>query len=734
MVTWGAGDRKSGTEGTPPVHKRSFQLLRYPGWLVGAWISAGSDAVVRGVSHFSRTVPVLLTLTFLGLSLAPFTCHSAGDESAAPTQSPGPESSEATTGTDPGSPDARRTRYLELVLDQLWRLEGAIGGLGPSRDAAGLLAAAALAGTPPAEGGREAVRGRSTASEAVRHAEALLEDCDDRWHRGDCPRAQIPLQRALLQYGEVFPPELRERLRRAASVGAPVPPPEEIADPWSFRDTENQRAVRMARSLVGQVVAGTPGSENARGWMRFIEAFLLAHERDGWYEAESPGYLPISMEALLLLADHAPDSEAGERVRDLATRQLHLLFAEWAQNQVRGYPAGAKSRAYVHWALSEANVPWRAWAWLIVGMGDPKDVTFRDWADLAATSRYRVPEAVARLLAGRRTEPPYEIHERRRIEPARRVHLDAAFSTWATPDYVLGCAQAVDGLRLRVSGSHRIVATLYVEGDAFAPVYLWSRTENPRGKGRDVSGDWTGDDLATCEGNTVLARLGLGNDGGHVYLAPAWGEPELLGEGEESDPRGGSPEVAVARHGDTWVALLSPGGWELAKAVERFPKLYTDRRNLGAARVLVARRQPAAVALIAGRRADETFEAFRERVRHLRVTDDEGWIRMGLEMAFVPGQRAMVNGKSLEPRSWPMLSGRFLSRAPDGGWTFEYGGIRHVLAAVGLCLAGLVLIPPRGCAPPPPATAPAPPSATSLASPSPGAGRSSARSSGSWRR
>lgn len=655
----------------------------------------------------------VLVLVALGAPLA--ACHIAGEESAGTPRSPlgrgavpGPPGeqepggapagetgdSATSTATRVDSAEARRGRYLELVLEQLWRLEGAIGGLGPSRDGAGALAAAALA-----DAGRGELRGRSLAAEAVRHAEALLDDCAGRWHRGDCPRGQIPLQRALLQFPDVFSEAISEerweRLRREAGTGAPAPPPSEMADPWSFRETENQRAVRMARSLVGQVVLGTPGSDNARGWARYAEAFLLAHERDGWYEAESPGYLPISMNALLLLADHAPDEAPDEardtRVRELATRQLHLLFATWAQNQVRGYPAGAKARAYVHWALSDGNVPWRAWAWLLAEMGDPGDITFRDWADLAATARYRVPREVAQLLAGRRAEPPYAIRERRHIEPGKRVTLDAAFHTWLTPDYALGCAQAVEGLRLRVSGSHRIVLTLYPEGEDFAPAYLWSRTKNPRGRGSGEGSDWTGDDLAVCDRDVAVARLGVGHGGGHVYLAPPWSEVELVGAGD-AVPGEGSGDVAVTRYGNTWLALVAAGGWEVEAAPGRFPDLYRDRRSYGGARVLVAREQPASVGVLVSRAAEETWEAFRARAARSRLEVDKGWIRfrpggdsdrspqVSPRLAFLPGQSATVGGVRLDPRNLPRLVGPFLARTAEGGWRFRYQDTRHDLA------------------------------------------------------
>ena len=67
----------------------------------------------------------------------------------------------------------------------------------------------------------------------------------------------------------------------------------------------------------------------------------------------------------LQLADHAPQAA----VRDLARRQLDVLFAEWAQAQVGGYPAGPKSRTNGNWALSAGSSPWAAWAWLAAGIG-----------------------------------------------------------------------------------------------------------------------------------------------------------------------------------------------------------------------------------------------------------------------------------------------------------------------------------------------------------------------------
>ena len=407
------------------------------------------------------------------------------------------------------------------------------------------------------------------------------------------------------------------------------------------------------------MVAGTPDSPAARGWGAFAAAFLAAHERDGWYEAESPGYMALSITALLQLADFAPQPA----VRAAAGRELDALFGAWAGEQVGGFPAGAKSRTSSAWALSPQASPWQAWGWLEAGIGDSPGITpektaeinFMDRVELPV-SRYRLPAAAVRRLADRRQQPPYEIRERRKITPAKRRGYEAALYAWATPDYILGVAQTVGELGLRVSGGQEIVATLYPEGPAFAPLYLWSRTRMPESDGKQTPTK----DQAVAEKNVALVRLDTPEAGvGHAFLAPAWSAPELL-------PGTGTPEVVVSRCGDTYVALVTEGGWELAPAIARYPDSYgagnRRRRDLAGSWVAVPRRQPASVALVAGRRSEDgDFAAWKKRMAAARLTVGEGGeIRFlggdGKRFDYLPGVRASVAGKLLET-AYPRRSG-----------------------------------------------------------------------------
>jgi hypothetical protein len=553
----------------------------------------------------------------------------------------------------------REVRYLEMELAQIRKLQGRFNWIGSQPLASGALAAAALAdqGRPDAPQLQE---------EVARWTEGVLKACP-RWSKNDCVRAQLPLERLVLQYPRTVPPELLARLRQAVSDTAPPPGPGQVQNPWSFADTENQRMISMARSLVGQVVAGTPDSPAARSWGAFAEAFLRAHDRDGWYEAESPGYLALSVTGLLQLADHAPQAA----VRDLAKRQLDVLFAAWAQNQVGGFPAGAKSRTNSVWALTPRSSPWAAWAWLAAGIGNPDDINFMDRPELPV-SRYRIPDGAVRLLTERRKQPPYEIRERRRIEPAKRKGVDVALYAWATPDYVLGAAQSVGDLALRISGGQEIVATLYAEAPEFAPLYLWSRTTMPKG---GMAGQLDTRDQAVASRNLLVARLDTPDQGlGHAYLAPPWSRPEIMND------------VVVSRCGDTYAALVTQGGWEVAPATERFPGLYGDakkpRRGVAGSWVAVPKTQPASVGLQVGRRAEDgDFAAWKKQVAAARLAlGEEGEIRFtaggGARLDFLPGRRARVDGKALEPAAWPRLSAPFLSSPAPGRWSFAFGESR----------------------------------------------------------
>ena len=557
----------------------------------------------------------------------------------------------------------RRRRYLESGLHQMRRLEQIETRLDTQRLGAGALTAAAL-GQTGGPGPAGSVAG-GEAGEAERWTTQLLEECGGHWERVACTRAELALQRIVIAFPRALPPALLDRARAAATAAGAPPSAAAAAAPWSFADTENQRAVLIARSLVAAVVAGSPDSAAARAWSAYAAAFLAAHDRDGWYEAESPGYLAISITAVLHLADLAPTPE----VRELARRELDLLLAAWVQQQAGGYPAGPRSRTYVQWALGDRTTPWRSWAWLAAAAGDAGRLAFSDWPELALAG-YEVPYPIALLLRDRSSQPPYEIRTRRRITLAKRMSLDAALYAYATPDYIVGVAQAVGDLRLAVSGGQEIVATLYPEGPDFAPLYLWSRARNT------VAERWrsfASRDLAAGAGPAALALLGAGEaePAGHAFLAAAWSRPE---------PAAAAEDTLVARCGSTYVALITAGGWTVAPAAQRLPEFYGP--GYADAWVAVPRRQPAAIGLLVGRTAEDgDFAAWRRRAAAARLGRSGARLELtqggrGPAFSYVPGEWAEAGGMPLRPGAYPPLAAPFLASAEPGAWVLSFAGMR----------------------------------------------------------
>lgn len=614
-----------------------------------------------GVAVVLGLALLLVACEIIPLPRLPYPLPPEGPEDRpAPPRRPGePEPPPRTGAPDDGTGhdlEARRLRYLELAWNDLRRLERAIGDIGTERNGAAALTGAAL-------------RAHRRGGDPATYVNRSLRACGGAWHKGGCERAALDLARVALQYPGTLPGDLGRRLRRDLAA-SPAPPPSrgEIRSPWSFRQTENQRMVTMARSLAAHRLAGSGGSAAGRAWSSYAEAFLVAHDASGWYEADSPGYLGISIEGLLLLHDHAPTP----RVRSLAGRQLNLLFADWAAQHVDGVPAGARTRTYAHWALGTRNTPWRAWAWLAAGLGQPSEIEFGDFPDLAASS-YRVPDAVADLLRQRESQGTYEVRERRRIDPQRRRSVDAALYSYATPDYILSASQAIQGLELGVSGGQEIAASLLPEGGEFAPLYLWSRVSDERTR----SQRWrsrSDQEKTVAHENRLLARMGSGGEPGYAYLAPPWSAPQRVGE-----------RVVVSRHRDTYVALVSDGGWQLAPAPERFPGYFGGDRKYRGSWAAVPRRQPAAVALVAGRAAEVgSFERWKERARGFDLAVDRRGrepVRLvlrgaGPTFSFQPGRSATVGGRTLDARSYPVHASPFLRRE-GRTWRFRHGGVDY---------------------------------------------------------
>ena len=92
----------------------------------------------------------------------------------------------------------------------------------------------------------------------------------------------------------------------------------------------------------------------------------------------------------------------------------------------------------------------------------------------------------------------------------------------------------------------------------------------------------------------------------------------------------------------------------------------------------VPRHQPASVALVAGRRAEDgEFEAWRKQAAAARLAvAEDGAIRFtggdGTRAEFVPGRRAAFAGRPVEASAYSRMDSPFLSSRTPGKWSFAF--------------------------------------------------------------
>ena len=219
------------------------------------------------------------------------------------------------------------------------------------------------------------------------------------------------------------------------------------------------------------------------------------------------------------LSSRSPTTRRSPRCALLARRQLDLLFADWAQRSVDGYPAGPKSRSYMHWALGSRNTPWVAWAWMAAGIGDAR----RSGSWTGRRCRQRLCDPRGGLPPARRAAQPARLRDPRaaehRASPAAATY-DTALYSFATPDYILGSA-AVGGRleprRLGRAGDHG--DPLRLRAGVRAALSLEPDAEPDGGPLEELGGPRPDGGRAQCRAGAPGLRSGGGGDRPRLSLA-----------------------------------------------------------------------------------------------------------------------------------------------------------------------------------------------------------------------
>jgi len=178
-------------------------------------------------------------------------------------------------------------------------------------------------------------------------------------------------------------------------------------------------------------------------WVAFMKEYLRERARRGFFlEKSSPGYMKYTISFIQDLYDYCEDEE----LRKMTGMFLDLIWAEWAQDQLRGIRGGSKTRENVV-LNGEQDSMYMMSSYFF---GGPPDLN--PTLPSFAVSEYRPPAIVWNLALRRSHREPYAYRSHQPgeerpelprppgmertllIAPESRLHR----YSWVAPEFILG--------------------------------------------------------------------------------------------------------------------------------------------------------------------------------------------------------------------------------------------------------------------------------------------------------
>jgi len=276
------------------------------------------------------------------------------------------------------------------------------------------------------------------------------------------------------------------------------------ADPertWWLVGSENHDIMYKTTYLFGALVlsraaqyaertydaGGTPAQHYA-AWLRYFERYLDERARNGLFiEVASPTYQKYTLGSIYNLHDLATQ----EPLRRKAKMLLHLVWADWAEDQIDGVRGGGKSRVY------QGNYSRRGAQDGMFGYQYPyfgfEPIAVNPGSIFALTSSYRVPDVVLDIGLDRVGRGAYETMSRRPGDPGDEETPEGTYSArprgrilrygYHTPEYVLGCCMIDPSVQYTgISAQNRWQGAIF-RGHPDARVFAYrgsTRTDKPQ--------------------------------------------------------------------------------------------------------------------------------------------------------------------------------------------------------------------------------------------------------------
>lgn len=233
---------------------------------------------------------------------------------------------------------------------------------------------------------------------------------------------------------------------------------------WVIQDSENHDMMDLSNAFLAlQAVMNLPEyksrmlpdghttAEHVNGWTKYYNLYCIERIKRGLFVEISPTYGKYFLPELVNIYEFAEDAALRRRMEML----LHVVWADWAIDQLGGIRGGGKTRSYQgHYSQLGTSDSWNFMGRILTGMGDYFETKHFEAQYVLAMTRYRLPDVVIDLALSQDGRGEYVY---RSMRPSKTTTppenkdaqvngywMDGADTghivrySYCTPDYIMG--------------------------------------------------------------------------------------------------------------------------------------------------------------------------------------------------------------------------------------------------------------------------------------------------------
>ncbi|MFQ6126908.1 MAG: PKD domain-containing protein [Candidatus Heimdallarchaeota archaeon] len=413
--------------------------------------------------------------------------------------------------------------------------------------------------------------------------------------------------------------------------------------------SENHMAHQTQTYLFGSHILGR--TEKYAQWKDYWNRLLDHWGKRGFIETGSGDYVIRTMGPILNVYDFLPDSV----VRKKAEMILDWMWAEWAQENIKGVRGGGKIREYTNHASWGDQDGLYESAYVLFGTGKLTGHIGMHTIFIATTNYYP-PDVIIDLAVDRYGRGTYEIKQRRMNAYAYPKKSNSRRYVYVTPKYILGGFQS-DADKLYEPWG----AEMYWSGQKLWEGVIFDTTPDAR-----IFFEELYSPSETFLHKNVLVISDFFFD---------WDDPQ--GWEPHHEARAVFPDNVLdeivedsgwifVREGDVYAAYKPIGGY-------RWGELYTEKKYVGKTAISRSEESPAILEVGLASDYNNDFAKFRADIKDNPLSYSDGVLKYtsckGDALTFYTGSGLpQVNGKTVDWETYPLFKSPYINSEWESGY------------------------------------------------------------------